>query len=160
MRIWLSLSLMVFMLAAVFKGCDNQALDPAEQPGSFNQAQEELTAENSSQGIVVITVDQAYRIFTENKGQYLFVDVRSEQEFADGHIEGALNIPVSQIEDNLSLFKDKQYIIVYCNGSTCDRSGHAAKILIENKIKPVYDIGGGGIMEWMYKEYPYITESQ
>ncbi len=103
-----------------------------------------------------ITVDEAYQIFISNK-DYFFIDVRSEDEYASGHIEDAVHIPVSEIESRLDEIPIDKTVIVYCNGSSCSRSRTAADILIENDFKVVYSIGGEGIFEWIEKGYP-VTE--
>jgi rhodanese-related sulfurtransferase len=112
---------------------------------------EETTAEFKE-----ITVDEAYQIFTGDK-DYLFIDVRSEDEYNSGHIEGAIHIPVSEIESRLNEIPKDKLVIVYCNGSSCSRSSTAADILIENGFNQVYNIGGDGIFEWIEKGYP-VTE--
>ncbi|MCK5567180.1 MAG: rhodanese-like domain-containing protein [Actinomycetia bacterium] len=100
-----------------------------------------------------ITVDEAYEIFLDNE-DYIFIDVRSEDEYKSGHIEGAIHIPVTEIEERLGEIPDDKSIIVYCNGSGCDRSGRAARILTENGFNQVYDLVGRGIFEWEEKGYP------
>ena len=55
----------------------------------------------------------------------VIIDVRTPQEFSEGHIDGAINIPYDQIESNLSLLnkiKKEDNILLYC------RSGHRAGI--------------------------------
>lgn len=47
------------------------------------------------------------------EGAYL-VDVRTAQEFASGSVKGATNIPLDKIQSQLSKFKDKKNIIVFC----------------------------------------------
>ncbi len=100
-----------------------------------------------------ITVDGAYQIFISDKN-YLFIDVRSEDEYSSGHIEGAINIDVSGINSRLNEIPKDKLIIVYCDGSSCNRSSVAADILIENGYEQVYNIGGEGIFEWIDKGYP------
>ncbi len=58
----------------------------------------------------------------------LIVDVRTPQEFADGHYPGSINIPLSEINDRIAEFgnKDKP-IVVYCRSG--NRSGKAKSIL-------------------------------
>ncbi|TET48655.1 MAG: rhodanese-like domain-containing protein [Actinomycetota bacterium] len=107
--------------------------------------------------IEFITVDEAYEAFL-NDEDYLFIDVRSEDEYKSGHIEGAIHIPVSEIENRLDEIPDDKSLIVYCNGSGCDRSGRAAMILTENGFNQVYDMVGGGIFEWEEKGYPIVEE--
>ncbi len=104
-----------------------------------------------------ITVDEAYQIFMSDK-DYLFVDVRTVDEYSSAHIEGAVNIPVTEIEGRLSEIPKEKIIIVYCNGSSCNRSKTAAGILIENGYTQVYNLAGNGILEWVEKGYPKIED--
>jgi|SRR5690554_2848122 len=55
------------------------------------------------------------------------VDVRTQQEFSSGHFEGAINIPLNQIENYLSEFEGHSQIVVYCRSGA--RSGEAKRIL-------------------------------
>ncbi|HOP28171.1 MAG TPA: rhodanese-like domain-containing protein [Spirochaetota bacterium] len=74
----------------------------------------------------------------------LIVDVRTPEEFAAARFEGAVNIPLSELEKNLQIFGDKDMkIIVYCR--TGNRSGQAKKILIKNGFENV--INGGGLSD-------------
>lgn len=73
---------------------------------------------------------------------FLLLDVRSSEEFSDGHIPDALNIAHTELVTNLNnlfTFKDKN-IVVYC------RSGRRAKIAIdilkENGFKHVSHLTG------------------
>ena len=46
---------------------------------------------------------------------FLFlVDVRTPEEFNSGSVDGAINIPLSVLEQELSQFKNKENIIVFC----------------------------------------------
>jgi rhodanese-related sulfurtransferase len=103
--------------------------------------------------INIISVDEAYRAYT-GSDDYLFLDVRTVSEYEDGHIEGALSIPLSEIPDRLSELPVDRPIIVYCNGSGCDRSRAAAEVLMNNGFIEVYDLAGTGIIEWIEKGYP------
>ncbi|RYM35196.1 rhodanese-like domain-containing protein [Brumimicrobium glaciale] len=55
------------------------------------------------------------------------VDVRTTQEFESGHFEGAINIPVDEVEDYLLEFEGHDQIVVYCRSGA--RSGRAKSIL-------------------------------
>ncbi|MBP7184719.1 MAG: rhodanese-like domain-containing protein [Saprospiraceae bacterium] len=56
-----------------------------------------------------------------NDGAYL-VDVRTASEFASGHVTGSTNIPLQELNQNLSKLKNKKHIIVFC------RSGNRSKM--------------------------------
>lgn len=71
-------------------------------------------------------------------GAYL-VDVRSPSEFSAGSVKGAVNIPVDRVESQLSKFKGKKHIVVFCRSG--NRSGQAKRILERNGFQNV--INGG-----------------
>lgn len=116
--------------------------------GDDRAAKETITVD-----IIDITVDQAYEAYLSDEG-YVFVDVRSESEYESGHIKEAILIPLSDIDERFNELPKNSPIVLYCNGSSCNRSGAAANILIENGFEKVYDMGGTGIFEWIEKGYP------
>ena len=126
---------------------ENTALD---QETSIAETSE---TDSSELDINIISVDEAYQAYIGSE-EYLFVDVRTVSEYEDGHIDGALLIPLSEIGDRLSEISIDRPIVVYCDGSGCSRSGAAAKILLNNGFTEVYDLGGTGIIEWIEKNYP------
>lgn len=52
-------------------------------------------------------------------GDLVLVDVRPEEEFEAGHIEGAVSIPVDEIADRLAELPEDTEIIAYCRGPLC-----------------------------------------
>jgi phage shock protein E len=70
----------------------------------------------------------------------LLVDVRSPQEFAQGHIKGAKNIPLPEINQRLNEFGDKERPVVLCCQSGT-RSGMAAHTLKKAGYVQVYNLG-------------------
>lgn len=72
----------------------------------------------------------------------LLLDVRTPTEFTEGHVEGALNIPVQELPAKLASVGPKERpIVVYCKSG--GRSATAAKILTGAGYE-VLDIGGMG----------------
>lgn len=68
------------------------------------------------------------------------VDVRTAQEFATGHIPGAVNIPVQELGCRMGELDAKERpIVVYCRSG--NRSGSAARILRSAGYSEVYDLG-------------------
>jgi len=73
------------------------------------------------------------------KEDAFLVDVRTEDEFAEGHVNGSTNIPLDQVASQMEQFKGKEQIIVFCRSG--NRSGQAKMILEQNGFKNV--INGG-----------------
>lgn len=95
-----------------------------------------------------ISAEQA-RQMMEQAEQYILLDVRTEEEFKEKRIEGAILIPdydiAAKAEQQLP---DKQaLILVYCR--TGRRSELAARQLIVMGYTQVYDFGG--IVDWPYE---------
>lgn len=67
------------------------------------------------------------------------IDVRTEVEYNQGHIKGAVNIPLDDITNQINYKKDKT-IAVYCR--TGVRSKEAAKKLAKLGYTNIYDLGG------------------
>ena len=73
-------------------------------------------------------------------GGALLLDVRTPGEYASGHIEGALNIPVQELAGRLGELKDKQRdIVVYCRSG--GRSAQAKRLLSSEGFSSVHDLG-------------------
>lgn len=67
------------------------------------------------------------------------VDVRTPDEFAEGSVVGAVNIPLSVLEQEFSQFKNKENIVVFCRSGA--RSGNAQIILQQHGFENV--VNGG-----------------
>src|SRR5690606_10226025 len=68
----------------------------------------------------------------------LLLDVRTPGEFADGHVAGALNIPVQELEARVAELDPARSVVVYCRSG--NRSGTAASMLRARGFE-VTDIG-------------------
>jgi phage shock protein E len=70
----------------------------------------------------------------------LLLDVRSPEEYAAGHLEGALNVPVQVLASRLGeLGAHDRAVVVYCRSG--HRSANAAAILREAGFTAVHDLG-------------------
>ncbi len=97
-----------------------------------------------------ITATEAKTIMDEG-GDYVILDVRTEEEFAEGHVPGAILIPHDRINAQASeKLPDKdKLILVYCRSGR--RSKLAAEALLALGYKNIKEFGG--IIDW-----PYETE--
>lgn len=92
-----------------------------------------------------ITMEEAIQIMNSENG-YIILDVRRPDEFASGHIPGAINIPNEDIGDEeISQLPDKnQLILVYCRSG--NRSKQASAKLVALGYTNIVEFGG--ILDW------------
>ena len=107
--------------------------------------------EKSQEAVYVnITAEQAKEIM-DSQEDYIILDVRTQEEFDETHIPGAILIPYDEIlEKAEGVLTDKeQLILVYC------RSGRRSKLAAEDLVELGYTNikEFGGIIDW-----PYETE--
>ena len=89
------------------------------------------------------------------EGAVTVLDVRPEDEFALGHLPGALNIPLRALEARLSELNPSQEIVAYCRGPYCVLSYEAVAALRARgfKVSRLED----GLPEWRAAGLPVIT---
>lgn len=97
-----------------------------------------------------ITAQEAKQIMDREEG-YIILDVRTQEEYDQGHIPGAIVIPNTEIEARAEaeLTDKNQMILVYCRSGR--RSKLAAEILVDLGYTNIKEFGG--IIDW-----PYETE--
>ena len=109
-------------------------------------------ANENDQGAVYvnITAEEAKRIMDNEEG-YIILDVRTQEEYDEGHIPGAIVISHEEIAEKAEgVLTDKdQLILVYCRSGR--RSKIAAEALVELGYTNIKEFGG--IIDW-----PYETE--
>ena len=124
--------------------------------GCSKQENSDSSAATTAQEAQTMTGQEVLDAMASDEGQagdIVLVDVRKADEYAAGHIEGAVNITLEDIQADVSQldsYKDKQ-VILYCNSG--NRSGQAATILLENGFTNVYN--ADGVKEF---EYNLVTE--
>lgn len=92
-----------------------------------------------------MSMEKAAEWMSQESG-YLLVDVRTAEEYAEGHIPGALLLPIEEIRlGNVDPLPDQdQTILLYCR--TGRRAEDAAALLVKMGYRNVYAIGG--IFDW------------
>jgi rhodanese-related sulfurtransferase len=122
--------LILFLLTAMLlTGC-----------GQTNQTQEAV--------YMNITAEEAKQIMDREEG-YIILDTRTQAEYDEGHIPGAIVIPHDEITDRAEeeLPQKDQLLLVYC------RSGRRSKLAAEALVKLGYTNikEFGGIIDWPYE---------
>ena len=109
-----------------------------------------LTAcgQNKEAAYVNITAEEAKQIMDTEEG-YIILDTRTQEEYDEGHIPGAIQISHDEIEEKAEgMLPDKdQLILVYCRSGR--RSKIAAEALVELGYTNIKEFGG--IIDWPYE---------
>lgn len=131
-RVYGCIGLVTLMLACAVAGCGKE-----EQKMEPDQGQ-----------VTTITAEEAYEMM-ESGDELTIVDVRTESEYDEGHIQGAIVIPNETIstEEPAELADKAATILVYCRSGR--RSADAAQKLVDMGYTNVYDFGG--IIDWPYE---------
>ncbi len=100
-----------------------------------------------------VTVAEAQALIDTNP-ELVIVDVRTPEEFADGHIEGAILLPVSELADRLDELAPEDELLIYCR--TKNSSTTAMTILTANGFTQQFHMHEG-ITGWVAAGYPTVS---
>jgi rhodanese-related sulfurtransferase len=152
----------IFFIFLTLIGCEkSNTQSEVSIGGSGDMTVEDITTEESGEEekveenideVIPLSVKEAYEMIS-GSGDYIILDVRSQREYSEGHIEGAILIPVGELEGRMDELPKGKPIIVYCKVG--GRSASASDILVKNGFAPVYNMEGG-IMEWINEGYPTV----
>ena len=128
----------LLILTFVLAGCSNE---------KDNNINSEETNMNEGTEYIEIGAEDAKKVMDSE--EVIVLDVRTQAEYDDGHIENAVLLPVDEISAKAEdVLKDKNAkILVYCRSG--NRSATAARTLINMGYTNVYDFGG--IIDWPYE---------
>ena len=90
------------------------------------------------------------------KGLVTVLDVRPPEEFAAGHVPGAVNIPIHELERRLAELPKRKEVVAYCRGPYCLMSYDAVQLLRQRGLKArrLQD----GLPEWRLAGLPTSDE--
>ena len=131
----------VMLLLLTLSGCVVKIADESAETTNESTKNEKGT-------YMQITAQEAKEIMDTETG-YVILDVRTESEYAEGHIKGAVLIPDTEIGKRAEkeLTDKEQLILVYCRSGR--RSKNAAEELANLGYTNVKEFGG--IISWPYE---------
>ena len=88
-------------------------------------------------------------------GEVLVLDVRPAEEYAAGHIPGAISIPVAELGERIAELPVDTDIVVYCRGEYCALAYDAVRLLNDHGRRGIrlHD----GMLEWRLADLPVET---
>ena len=101
-------------------------------------------AQEENKDVTILSVEEAKTILAEEPGA-VFLDVRTPEEFNEGHIEGAvlINFFDADFKQQVATLDKDKPVYIYCRSG--NRSQQAGMILTEMGFQEVYDIEAGYI---------------
>jgi phage shock protein E len=107
-------------------------------------------------GPALVPISQEILLERQQKGdEAAFVlDVRSPEEYASGHVPGAVNIPYDQIASRIAEVPKDQNVVLYCKSGR--RAGIAAEVLAGQGYTRLQHLEGD-IVAWVEKGRPIET---
>lgn len=133
MKPWMKRGMFLLLLAMILASCGKAV---PQQSGEAGPAYQTITAEEG-------------KAMLEEDPGIILLDVRTPEEFAEGHIPGAIRITDSELEAEAPRqLPDKDAkILVYCRSGR--RSQASAQKLTDMGYTQIYDMGG--IIDWPYE---------
>lgn len=99
-----------------------------------------------------LTVQQAHELI-QARTSLVILDVRTQEEYDEGHIEGTALIPVGELATRLEELSRDDELLVYCR--TGNRSSSAVSLLRDNGFTKIYHLKDG-ITAWIRAGYPIV----
>ncbi len=149
-------ALSILVASIILTGCNNITIE-TETKNETSAAEDiktvstDIEEKKNPDGYRQIDAEEAKRMMDEETG-YIILDVRTVQEYNEGHIPGAILLPDYEVEDRAEeLLPDKeQLILVYCRSGNRSKGASAAL----SKLGYTNVVEFGGIRSW-----PYETET-
>ena len=112
-------------------------------------------------GMRGVDLPEARSAFDEHAA--LFLDARSAEDYAEGHVPGALSLPTHEFDARFPEIAERvegaQSIIVYCDGVECSDSIHVAERLVEYEFSDV-SVFESGWRAWVESGAPISEGTQ
>ncbi len=96
-----------------------------EQLSAMDDLRETLQQSSNNADVEQITLPELLN--RRSRGEVVLVDVRPPAEYERGHIEGAISVPLEEIEDHLDELPEDAEVVAYCRGRYCTLAEQAAE---------------------------------
>jgi rhodanese-related sulfurtransferase/DNA-binding transcriptional ArsR family regulator len=97
-------------------------------------------------------LDREGLLVRARSGAVVVLDVRPAEEYAAGHIPGAISIPVDELAERITELPDEAEVVAYCRGAYCVLAYDAVRLLRARGRKAVRLTDG--MLEWRLAELP------
>ena len=132
---WMSLVALMMILAFVLAGCGGSqqpakapeppkaaapAVDPAAATKEAAMAAFKKVVADTAAKTFPLPADKAKELYVGNEAKYLVIDMRSAEDYAKGHVKGAVNLPGDKLVTVLDQLPRDKTLLMYCyTGQNC-----------------------------------------
>jgi rhodanese-related sulfurtransferase len=116
---------------------------------------DQITKQFFKDGDALEPVNRKALLARARKGLVTVLDVRPAEEYREGHIAGAISIPLPELKDRLAELPRNQDIVAYCRGPYCVFAAHAVALLQEHGFRAVRL--EDGVADWRAHGLPITT---
>lgn len=102
-------------------------------------------------GVKALSINEYKSEYIDGKRDHVLIDVRTSGEFANGHLPGAINLPLSDLPKKTGKIKQGKPVVLVCASGSRSRTG--AKVLLKAGFEDVYNLKGG-TTAWMMNKLP------
>ncbi|MEZ5246119.1 MAG: rhodanese-like domain-containing protein [Acidimicrobiales bacterium] len=133
----------------VAAGCGSSSGDSSSGDGASGQG--------DGRGVRLVSVQEGVDLQNSAPDGLIILDVRTPEEFAEGHLEGArmIDFYLDDFADRIAELDPDVPYLVYCRSG--NRSGQTVAIMEELGFSDVADVDGG-IMSWLDAGLPTVTQ--
>ncbi|GEM_PF-1103583 len=153
------ISIIVLSLMLATQGCNNASQSSANTNAATSPSTTTPKASPSSQqagDIISINAKEFHQLIEEQAEEIPVIDVRTPEEYQQGHLPHAVNINIYDErfkEKVLKTVGERPAVMVYCRSGR--RSLKAAEVLKEMGYQKIYNLRGG-ILEWTESGLPVL----
>jgi rhodanese-related sulfurtransferase/DNA-binding transcriptional regulator YhcF (GntR family) len=111
-----------------------------------------LGTDEAAEAVEAVEVGREELLARARAGEVVVLDVRPAEEYAAGHIPGALSIPLEELAERMAELPDDAEVVAYCRGAYCVLAYDAVRLLHARGRKAVRLTDG--MLEWRLAELP------
>jgi DNA-binding transcriptional ArsR family regulator len=131
-------------------------LQVLREAGLVTSRRADLSAALPLEGIRLMS--RAELLAASRDGEVVVLDVRPADEFAAGHLSGAVSIPLSELADRLGEIPADTEVVAYCRGRYCVLSHDAVRLLEANGVSA--RLAQDGVAEWLASGVELVTGNE
>lgn len=106
-----------------------------------------------------MTVHEVHSALNDPMFNGVLIDVRTKEEYSEGHIKGSLNIPLSTLQEHIEQLRSLETngLVIYCR--TGRRAAKAIDLLLEEGIENITYMKGD-MTEWKKEQLPIVVNNK